>query len=178
MPVAARLLLPALMVSATTLALHQDENSVCGHIESGQLTVPSYRFSITGTDGRPATTLTGGGTLEIVEGVWRGSWFEGYWDQSHHDMPIPVSFDASQDLYVSDALPRVTIAHRKKGFALFSANCWDRVTRLTFSFATAPAAPDAGPREHASFVFTVPNRKVQDVRLPDPAVVIQLRSGR
>jgi hypothetical protein len=127
-----------LSITAPAVA-RPDENSVCGAIASGQLTIPSYRFNITDQRGNHVENLAGRGQLEITEGVWRGHGYEGQWDEEHHDVAVGVTYDAGRGQYVSEELPRVKVARRKKGLAPFKTTCWDRVRMLRFSFE--PQAP-------------------------------------
>src|SRR5262245_46112282 len=137
-PLAASLALAiAALPIAASAGAAPDENSICGAIESGQLTIPSYRFKITDQRGKPVSNLSGQGQLDIVEGVWRGHWYEGQWDDEHHYVTLRVAYDADRDQYVSEELPKVKLTRRKKGFAMFKTSCWDRVKMLTFSFRPA-----------------------------------------
>jgi hypothetical protein len=169
----ARFFLVIAVLSITApAAARLDENSVCGAIESGQLTVPSYRLRITDQRGNPVANLTGRGQLLITEGVWRGHWYEGYWVDENHDVAIGVSYDAGSGHYVSEELPKVMVAQRKKGWTLFKTTCWDRVRTLRFSFARQ--APADTPMYGGSFVFHFPNKTVDEIGLPDPSVPINI----
>jgi hypothetical protein len=170
----AHLVFSALLLVSAPLVPPPDENSICGKVESGQLSLPSYRFAVEDENGIHAANLRAGGALEIVEGVWRGRWFSGQWEDLHHDIAIRVVYDPEQAQYVSQELPHVRIERRKKGLAPFKTNCWDRVTRLTFTFDRPGPGDAQAVHGRGSFVFNVPNTTVNEIGLPDPALVIKI----
>jgi len=171
---ATRLLIPAALLLSVPLAGRPDENSVCGQIQSGELTVPSYRFTLADHQGTPLADFAGEGVLEITEGLWRGGWFEGWWDEVHHDVSIAVAYDPGLQAYVSRELRELIIVKRKKGPWWFRTDCWDRVRRLTFTFDPPEAPEPSRAYARATFVFNVPNGKLAEIGLPDPGVTIRL----
>jgi hypothetical protein len=173
MPQTICLLCSALLVIAAPLVARPDENSICGNIESGQLTIPSYRFDVADQNGDHLPDLTGRGALVIVEGVWRGGAFSGQWEDNYHAIPIGIAYDSQHQQYVSGELPKVKIERRKKGLAPFKTRCWDRVSRLTFEFGRLLQPEPKGLRG-GQFVFNFPNKTLNEIGLPDPGVPIKI----
>lgn len=136
------------------------ETSICGRIETGQLSIPSYKFVVVDEEGRSAQNFIAVGKLQVAEGVWRGTWIEGHWADKYHDINITVVFDAKTRMFISQEVPKVTIHRRRKGLFSGSAKCLDRVTRLEFSFRDKVVS-------EGSFVFHFPNKLISEVSLPD-----------
>jgi hypothetical protein len=142
-------------------------NSICGNIASGQLTIPSYKFIVVDKNGHPFENLRFSGELIVTEGIWRSSWMDGYWETVYHNVPIPITYDPVAGVYVSQEMPNVTIAQRKKGSMFHKENCWDKIHRLTFTF---DLGEEFGPKSsgyRATFNFNFENNpELSSVSLP------------
>jgi hypothetical protein len=141
------------------------ENSICGRIENRQLSIPSYTFHVTDENGRPLDKITREGKLVIQEGVWAGD----HWAIEDHSISVPIIFDEKSKLYVSQAIPQVSISVRRKGLWIFSSRCPDRVMKLEYLFNTGNKSN--GRRidlDMGLFVFHFPNQKITSINLPDP----------
>src|SRR5687767_10765240 len=121
-------------IVAMNALCQRGENSICGNIKDGQLTIPSYRFLVTDKKGQAVDNLRAGGVLNITEGIWvREGGISGHWRDVNHDLNIPITYDSTDGLYVSREIRKVKIAHRKKGgFLGIGSGCWDRVRSLFF----------------------------------------------
>src|SRR5438128_1122095 len=163
------LLLPLFLI-----ATRAQENSICGHIKSGQLTIPSYKFTVVDINGNPVKGLKAEGTLTITEGVWNGTGImlidvfrDPYWETHYHNISIPTSYDTTEEVYVSKALSSVTIARRNKGSVFHPNKCWDKAEKIDFTFRDEASST-------AFFVFFFDNKKLAEINLPDSSLIRRL----
>ncbi len=142
-----------LILPAAVQVLGQGENSICGYIESGRMTIPSYKFVVVDRDGHKRKNLRGKGELEITEGVWQqNGWLDvdPYYKEVNHNITIPIIYDEKEGVYATQEIPNLKITLRKKGPWFSKSKCWDKVQRLEFEFTDENG-------DHAVFLFFFKN---------------------
>lgn len=157
---------------AQVIRIEEDINDlgyICGLIEDGRLTVPSYKFRVTDKDGNVLRNLRTEGRLVIEEGVWVKNGFLGIdsdWKIVDRSIKIPVTFDFKEDAYVTSAIPKVSVAGRKKG-AVRNKKCLNKVTKLYFSFYQNDC-------DSTSFIFFFPYKTIDKINLPSAENIYNL----
>ena len=142
-----------------------DNLLVCGKIESGQLTIPSYKFRVTNKNGAILKTLRTKGELVIEEYVWVKNGFfdmDPYWKPIRHYIDIPVTYDPKTEVYSTEEVSKVVIPRGKK-----DRKCLHKVSKLIFSFYLNDC-------DSTGFIFFFPNRTVDKINLPNSEKVFNL----
>ncbi len=163
----ALVILSALTVFSQPLQVY----SVCGNIASETLTIPSYRFLVIDKEGKQFSNLTVVGELLVSEHKWGHNYGDWNWEQTNHITKIPVTFDASEGLYVSGELQRIKVAFRK-GFR--RPNCLDRIERFSFRFLQGNEEITQTKGYSGLFGFNFENRRLDQFTLPDNAKPIRI----
>lgn len=143
--------------------------SVCGRIENEQLTIPSYKFKVTDKNGITVKNLRGEGELFIEESVWTKNGFfdfDPYWKTVNHNVKIPIVYDSKEEVYISQEIPKIKVAKRKKG-GVRLGKCLDKITKLEFSFYQNDC-------DSTGFIFFFPNRNVDEINLPSAEKIYNL----
>lgn len=144
--------------------------SVCGRIENEQLTIPSYKFRVVDKNGTILKNLRTEGELVIEEGIWTGNIFsdifgmDAFWKTVNHNIKIPVTYNSKEDVYVTQEVPKVNVAKRKKGG---NQKCFDKITKLRFSFYQNDC-------DSTGFRYFFTNRTVNTLNLPSAEKVYNL----
>lgn len=157
---------------AQNIRIEEDINDlgyVCGLIEDGQLTLPSYKFKVSDANGKALSNLRTKGELVIEENVWIRNGFLGIdsdWKTVDRSIKIPVTYDSKEELYVTSAIPKVSVAERKRGI-LRNRKCLNKITKLIFSFYQNDC-------DSTSFIFFFPYRTIDKINLPSAEKIYNL----
>ena len=143
-----------------------DKSSICGRIKDEQFTLPSYKFRVTDKNGAVLKNLRTEGELVIVEDRWKRNGFfdfDPYWETVYHNIKVPVFYDFKENVYITQKMPNVKIAKRKKRIT----KCLDKITQLRFSFYQNDC-------DLTDFIFFFPNRTVDKINRPSAQKVYNL----
>lgn len=168
------LLITFLIWQITIRAQENNVTSLCGQIENEQLSIPAYKFAVTDKNGKRIGNLQTKGILHIDEYVWTGTGIlifdtigDAYWKRVSHDIAIPVVYDSSEGVYISQEIPKVKLSHRRTHRFSRKRDCWDKVSLLSFDFSD-------GSLNEASYYFHFPNTTIDKLLLPDAKNIINL----
>lgn len=157
----------AVLLLLTVSALAQ-KDLFCGKVRSGELSVPSYKFVVVDKEGNQIEDLRIRAEVMITEKKWGHNYGDWNWEDVDHNIPIPVSFDPKEGVYVSQAIPNVKVAFRKgRG----QANCLDMVKGFYFQFTKGEMTPTTGYQGMTGSTY--------DVLVPDSTkpIKITLKNG-
>lgn len=147
------------------------EGSVCGNIASETLTIPSYRFIVVDKDGKQFENLLFKGELMTTEHKWGHSFGDWNWEQTNHFVPIAVTFDAKEGVYVSAEVPKIKVAFRK-GFR--RPDCLDRIEWFDFNFRLGNEEVTQKGGYGGSLHFNFENKRLDQLTLPDSSKPIKI----
>lgn len=162
-------ILPILLFATVCLGQASD---LCGKIPSGAITIPSYSFRVVDKNGKQFENLRVTGQLVLSERKWGNTYQDWNWEQINHITKIPIKFDSSSGLYISEEILNVPVPVRKHKWIL-KPKCLDKFEFLRFEFTLGEKiTPTEGYQ--GSFMFYFENKKLSEFTLPPSADPINI----
>jgi len=141
----------------------------CGQVQSGSLSIPSYKFIVVDKNGKQFEKLNAVAGVELRTWVWGHSYGDWNWEDENYLVSIPITFDRTQGVYISKAIPKLWI--RDTGSREYK--CLDRLRRFYVAFTLGNEFTETKGFS-GSYSFGLWNKKLDEMVFPDPGEPIKI----
>ena len=169
---AIRYFFPFVLLLVTVNASAQ-ASSICGKIRSGTLTIPSYKFVVVDKNGRAFEHLNAVGFIEMDGNIWGHSYGDWNWETERRFLPVPITFDRKEAIYVLKTMTKVTI----KNAGQVREPCPDRLRRFYVGFTLGNEFTETAGYA-GGYGVNLWDKTLEEITLPDPrdSIKITLKS--